>query len=102
VWFTNASGRLQEYRQSFTITEGAVAGVAKVHLITGQQGAALGTWQTNASFGQMTLATSLVTTNVGQLTWAVSNTLVVCFTNDLVGAGNSITPRPNSSQVIQY
>lgn len=102
VWFTNTSGRPQEVRQSFTITEAAVAGVAMVHLITGQQGAALGTWVTNASFGQQTLGTSLATTNVGQLSWCVSNSLVYCFTNQLVGAGNAITPRPNTSQVIQY
>lgn len=102
VWFTNTSGRPQEVRQSFTITEAAVNGVAMVHLITGQQGAALGTWLTNASFGQQTLSTSLATTNVGQLSWCVSNSLVYCFTNQLVGAGNAITPRPNTSQVIQY
>lgn len=102
VWYTNATGQFKEVRQVFTITSAAVLGSENVFLITGVQGAALGTWVTNATCGGSTTIGSLVVTNSYQLSWNVAPGLIWCFTNQLVGAGNAITPRPGTGQIVTY
>ncbi len=102
IFYTNASGAFQLISQNYIHTEAAAAGTTKTHLITGAQGAALGTYITNCSSGQQVLGTSLGTTNLGFLSAGVPSGTVYCFTNQLVGSGNLATPLAGTGQIVTY
>ena len=102
IYYTNLSGRFQKVSQTYILTQAAVNGTVGVNLVTGANGAAVGTFVTNCAGGQKTLSTSLATTNVVVLAVGVPNNTIFFFTNQLVGSGNASAPQAGTGQQITY